>query len=219
MVNLIIKYTVTIFFLIPQFSYGFSSSLSSEDKVSNIILINKNTSKKDLINILITLDEKKNMPIDDFIYGYLNVYLANIYNKEKEYSKASESIKKAFYYIDKSVESNIENWRLRYLRLRVDAFVPLYLGRCDVSLIDSVSLLSDKRIDDELKYIIKYMYAKSLINCKKNKQANIMIEQLLRGRDYNNIISKYGINNNIPWFPIEIDFVISYLICEKKNGC
>lgn len=209
------KYIILFFIFICQYGYSSTSSLSPDDKINKIVLIDKSTTKKDLIDIIISFKGNESIPIDDFIYGYANIYLANIYNERREYSKASESIKKAFYYIDKSVESDVSNWRARYLRLRVDAFVPEYLGRCDISLLDSDNLLSNKKIGNKLKYIIKYMYAKSLMNCKENMKSSMVINELLKINDDNEIISNYGMNNNIPWFPIEINLVISYLISEK----
>ncbi|MBW5407764.1 hypothetical protein ACISK3_12770 [Morganella morganii] len=212
------KYIILFFIFMCQYSYSFTSSLSPEDKIKKIVFIDKNTIEKDLIDIIIPFKGNKIISIDNFIYGYVNIYLANIYNERREYSKASEAIKKAFYYIDKSVEVDITNWRSRYLRLRVDAFVPEYLGRCEISLLDSDYLLANKEIDKKLKYIIKYMHAKSLKNCKKNTESTIIINELLKTNDDNEIISNHGINNNIPWFPIEINLVISYLVSEKKYG-
>lgn len=216
MIKISNKYTILFFIFMCHYSYSFTSSLSPENKIRKIVFIDKSTTEKDLIDIIITFEGNDDLSIDNFIYGYVNIYLANIYNERREYSKASESIKKAFYYIDKSVEGDITNWRARYLRLRVDAFIPEYLGRCEISLLDSEYLLSNNEIDNKLKYIIKYMYAKSLKDCKKNIKSNIVINELLKINDDNEIISNYGINNNIPWFPIEINLVISYLVSEKK---
>lgn len=217
MVRKINKYAIFIFIFIFIFQCdcSFASLSSAEDKINKIVFISKNTSKSDLMDVTVLFKNNKHFPVDYFIYGYANIYLADIYNKRKEYSKASESIKMAFYYIDRSVEVDISNWRARYLRLRVDAFVPEYLGRCEISLLDGDNLLSNKEIDRQLKYIIKYMYAKSLTSCKRNTKASIVIDELLKENDNIGIISNYGINNNIPWFPIEINLVISYLVSES----
>src|SRR6218665_2830709 len=63
-------------------------------------------------------------------------------NLEKTSLRAAESLKRGFFLIDGAVDSDPKNWRLRYLRMRMDAFVPAELGRYVVALKDA-SLLTE----------------------------------------------------------------------------
>jgi len=74
--------------------------------------------------------------------GYAWGFSAAKYNKEKNYLRAAEYLKRGFFLIDEAVDSDPKNWRLRYLRMRMDAFVPAELGRYVVALKDA-SLLTE----------------------------------------------------------------------------
>jgi len=72
--------------------------------------------------------------------GYAWVFSAGEYNRRKNYLRAAEDIKRGFFLIDEAVDSDPDNWRLRYLRLRMDAFVPADLGRYVIALKDAAIL-------------------------------------------------------------------------------
>lgn len=73
--------------------------------------------------------------------GYAWVFSAEKYSKEKNYLRAAEYLKRGFFLIDEAVDSDPDNWRLRYLRMRLDAFVPSDLGRYVVALKDASLLM------------------------------------------------------------------------------
>jgi len=73
--------------------------------------------------------------------GYAWVFSAGEYTRRKNYLRAAEDIKRGFFLIDEAVDSAPENWRLRYLRLRMDAFVPADLGRHVIALKDASILI------------------------------------------------------------------------------
>jgi len=72
--------------------------------------------------------------------GYAWVFSAGEYNRRKNYLRAAEDIKRGFFLIDEAVDSEPDNWRLRYLRLRMDAFVQADLGRYVIALKDAAIL-------------------------------------------------------------------------------
>jgi len=72
--------------------------------------------------------------------GYAWVFSAGEYNRRKNYLRAAEDIKRGFFLIDEAVDSVPDNWRIRYLRLRMDAFVPADLGRYVIALKDAAIL-------------------------------------------------------------------------------
>lgn len=73
--------------------------------------------------------------------GYAWVFSAEKYSQEKNYLRAAEYLKRGFFLIDEAVDSDPDNWRLRYLRMRLDAFVPSDLGRYVVALKDASLLM------------------------------------------------------------------------------
>jgi len=73
--------------------------------------------------------------------GYAWVFSAGEYVRKKNYLRAAEDIKRGFFLMDEAVDSAPENWRLRYLRLRMDAFVPADLGRYVIALKDAAILV------------------------------------------------------------------------------
>lgn len=77
--------------------------------------------------------------------GYAWIFSAEKYNKQKNYLRAAEYLKRGFFLIDEAVDSDPKNWRLRYLRMRLDAFVPTDLGRYVVALKDASVLIEELR--------------------------------------------------------------------------
>jgi len=69
--------------------------------------------------------------------GYAWVFSAGEFQRRKNYLRAAEDLKRGFFLIDEAVDSAPDNWRLRYLRLRMDAFVPAQLGRYVIALKDA----------------------------------------------------------------------------------
>lgn len=101
-----------------------------------------------------------NHPDDHFakLYeGYAWIFSAEKHNKEKNYLRAAEYLKRGFFLIDESVDSDPKNWRLRFLRMRLDAFVPSDLGRYVVALKDASILTA--AISDIPQSIHPFIYA------------------------------------------------------------
>jgi len=86
------------------------------------------------------VDTKPNDLFAKLYEGYAWVFSAGEYHRRKNYLRAAEDIKRGFFLIDEAVDSEPDNWRLRYLRLRMDAFVPADLGRYVIALKDAAIL-------------------------------------------------------------------------------
>lgn len=90
-------------------------------------------------------------------------YLAN-----KNFMQAAESAKQGFFYVDEAAESAPDDWRLRYLRTRVDAFAPPSNGRCVIALKDTAFLEAQTDVPRDLMPMIAQMRARAQDACSKS---------------------------------------------------
>jgi len=100
--------------------------------------------KLDARTIEFMMEYQQTHPGDQFakLYqGYAWVFSAADAYQRKNHLRAAEFLKRGYFLIDEAVDSEPDNWRLRYLRLRLDAFVPARLGRHVVALKDAGILL------------------------------------------------------------------------------
>jgi len=105
--------------------------------------------------------------------GYAWVFSAGEYNRRKNYLRAAEDVKRGFFLIDEAVDSAPGNWRLRYLRLRMDAFVSADLGRYVIALKD-VSILTEMQdqLPPALHSLIQVLHAAALERAGKTQAAD-----------------------------------------------
>ncbi|HEJ9660822.1 TPA: hypothetical protein ACKRFJ_001636 [Proteus mirabilis] len=191
---------------------------NSDKRFLLFISLNAFTASDKLIPLISELEysiKQDNRPFDKVIYGYVSVFLSAYYHKNKDYSQAAQTIKKAFFYLDEVVEQNPTHWRLIYLRLRMDAFTPHYLGRCVVAKKDSEKLLKNNNINSELIPIINYMYARALFSCDQVTQAKKIIAELLQGSEASKKIARYSFTRVPPWLSIEKTAVIQPITLES----
>lgn len=215
-----IKY-ILVFFII--FSFNVGAQLIDNDKEVNkkvevFVSINGASTGDYLSDVIsnIKIDKiENNEGIENILYGYANVFLADVYNRNKYYISAAETIKRAFFNIDETIELNTHDWRFVYLRLRMDAFTPNYLGRCVIALKDSEYLLLNNEVNSELFPMIEYMYARSLMNCKKKEKAKNIIDKLLNDNKESRKIAKYGFYKVPLWLEVEKKLVIRPLFLEN----
>ncbi|MEX5485107.1 hypothetical protein IC611_00305 [Proteus mirabilis] len=153
-------------------------------------------------------------PFDKVIYGYVSVFLSAYYHKNKAYSQAAQTIKRPFFILMRLLNKNPTNWRLIYLRLRMDAFTPRYLGRCVVAKKDSQQLLENININSELIPMINYMYARALFSCEQVTQAKRSwinyFKKMKRVK-----IARYSFTSVPPWLSIEKTAVIQPITLES----
>jgi len=104
--------------------------------------------------------------------GYAWVFSAGEYNRRKNYLRAAEAIKRGFFMIDEAVDSAPDNWRLRYLRMRLDAFVPAELGRYVVALKDA-SILAEtlEELPPEIRPLVPALQAAARVRAGDLEQA------------------------------------------------
>ncbi|CAM3928599.1 hypothetical protein RABR111495_19130 [Rahnella bruchi] len=114
-------------------------------------------------------------------YSYGLLKLAGEYKNINDNVQASELAKMGFFYLDEAVELDEDNWRVRYLRARLDTWLPSDLGRCVVALHDSMKLdKSFKKLALKLRKKIKQMQVYTLRNCQGDKQADSLRREMLQ---------------------------------------
>ncbi|EKT62333.1 hypothetical protein [Providencia burhodogranariea] len=213
-----IKFLIVMFIILFYYSLeGKAESDIINNRINMFLSIDDKASANNLIEIIKVLNSdiiNKDRVVDKVFYGYANVFMADIYNKNKSYSKAAETIKRAFFYIDESVESNKNKWTLIYLRLRMDAFVPSYLGRCNIAVEDSEKLLSSKDINPNLFIMIEYMYARALYSCKEYSKSKTIMNKVIKEGEIGKEIASYGYDRVPPWLNVEKILIIMPLMLE-----
>ncbi|MBG3129135.1 hypothetical protein I4674_04925 [Proteus mirabilis] len=217
-----VNYITVVLILMLLFLFQVKSKVNNRN-INNrffiFISLNNFTENSKLTKLISDLDnniKKSNNQFDKIIYGYASVFLSEFYHNSKYYSQAARAIKQAFFYLDEAVEENPDNWRLTYLRLRMDAFTPHDLGRCVIAKKDSQQLFENNNINADLIPMIKYMYIRSLWGCHQFSQAESAIAQLLKESEARKIMTKYGLTGIPPWLPIEKIAVIQPLTLESN---
>ncbi len=112
-------------------------------------------------------------------YSYGMLRLANHYKAANDFVNASEYAKLGFFWLDEAVDSHENDLRVRYLRARVDAWLPADLGRCVVTLNDTD--LMQKQPQDfsaAMQTTIAFMRYRALVSCKETAQAQALLNEM-----------------------------------------
>lgn len=128
--------------------------------------------------------EKKGNVTSLVFYSYGLLRLAEHYSSVSQFIKASEYAKTGFFYLDEAVDLHEDDPRVRYLRAKIDAYLPAELGRCVVTLADTDKLLSSPTLlPADVKENVRYMRYRALFNCQKTEQAADLLTQLNQHTD------------------------------------
>ncbi|MDR0806407.1 MAG: hypothetical protein LBN41_06685 [Enterobacteriaceae bacterium] len=145
-------------------------------------------------------------------YSYGMLRLANHFSQVNDFVRASEYAKTGFFYLDEAVDLYEDNPRVRYLRARVDAYLPANLGRCVVTLYDTDILLKEKtKFDKDILAQINYMRYRALYSCKEYKQADALLAQIKEENPNLNLLS-LGVDGTPEWDVNEVTQVMMPLV-------
>ena len=112
-------------------------------------------------------------------YSYGLLRQANHFLAVNDFIHASEYSKLGFFYLDEAVEGHEDDPRVRYLRARIDSWLPASIGRCVVTLHDTEEMLKKAAVfDQSIVNYISYMRYRALYSCKKYQQASELLAQL-----------------------------------------
>lgn len=114
-------------------------------------------------------------------YSYGMLRLANHYKAVNDVVNASEYAKLGFFWLDEAVDAHEEDMRVRYLRARVDAWLPAELGRCVVTLNDTELMRQHRQaFSPELQATIALMRYRALLSCNETVQAGELLDDMHR---------------------------------------
>jgi hypothetical protein len=123
--------------------------------------------------------QRQNEPVSLIFYSYAMLQLANHFELLNDYVKASEYAKLGFFFLDEAVDSYESNHRIRYLRARVDAWLPATLGRCVVTLHDTEIFLEESnRFDATLLAKVNMMRYRALRSCDESARADALMKAM-----------------------------------------
>ena len=112
-------------------------------------------------------------------YGWL--FTAGEYVKKQNYFRAAELAKRGFFLIDEAVDQQPDDWRLRFLRARLDVYVPAEFGRHVVALKDLDYLRQRQaELPAALAVLIDFLQIRALAADGQQAQAEQLREQLRR---------------------------------------
>lgn len=112
-------------------------------------------------------------------YAYGTLKLAAQLAAENNVIGAAEYARSGFFWLDEAAERNENEPRVRYLRARIDAFLPATAGRCVIALSDTQFILnSAQTFPDALRSKVKYMRYRALVSCGQAAQATALLSQI-----------------------------------------
>lgn len=146
-------------------------------------------------------------------YSYGMLRLAHHFTLINNYIDALEDAKLGFFYLDEAVESHDDNWRIHYLRARVDAYLPADIGRCVITLKDTDFLLENsQKFDDAILAQINYMRYRALLNCQQRAEATQLRTKMETENSYGKKLLHLAAGRSPDWEPNEINKVIIPLV-------
>ncbi|HCK0912852.1 hypothetical protein FOT85_23775 [Klebsiella michiganensis] len=142
-------------------------------------------------------------------YAYGMLRQANYFLGTNDFIKASEYAKTGFFYLDEAVDLNQNKPLVRYLRAKVDAYLPAELGRCVITLEDSDILLKQK-LSSRIRDNVNDMRYRAFYNCKLYKQAGQLLSILQVHNPNKKIDMSY--NGSSIWELDEVTQIITPLV-------
>lgn len=124
-------------------------------------------------------------------YGWL--FTAGEYLKQQNYFRAAELAKRGFFLMDEAVDQAPENWRLRFLRARLDLYVPAEFGRHVVALKDLRYLEENpEQVPPAMAEIIDFLHTRALAAAGQEQQAEQLRDQLARSPLWAALLQQQG---------------------------
>lgn len=124
-------------------------------------------------------------------YGWL--FTAGVYLKQQNYFRAAELAKRGFFLMDEAVDQAPENWRLRFLRARLDLYVPAEFGRHVVALKDLRYLKENpQEVPAELSALVDFLQARAFAAAAQESEAEQLRSQLKRSPLWAALLQQQG---------------------------
>lgn len=149
--------------------------------------------------------------VGKMFYGYGQLFIATDFLNKKNYLRAAEASKLGFFYIDEAAETDEDNWRLRFLRARMDAFVPADNGRCVVAVKDTGYLQQSAALPAALRPMVTLMAARALETCRQQEKASAAWTALGEQGDEGQRLLALRKQPAPAWSPAELKLVLQPL--------
>lgn len=149
--------------------------------------------------------------IAKMFYGYGQLFMATEFLAKKNYLRAAEASKLGFFYIDEAAETDAQDWQMRFLRARMDAFVPVSNGRCVVALKDLDYLQHNAEMPAELRPMMTLMSAYALNSCQRENEAKAAWAALSQLGDEGQRLAERQDYSAPEWTPAELNIIIQPL--------
>ena len=118
-------------------------------------------------------------PLSLVFYAYGTLRQADRALQTNDFIRASEYGKTGFFYLDEAVDLYEDNMLVRYMRARVDAWLPASIGRCVVTLNDTEKMLNTPDVFNAgLVVHINEMRYRALLSCKHKRQADALLAEI-----------------------------------------
>lgn len=118
-------------------------------------------------------------PLSLVFYAYGTLRQADRALQTNDFIRASEYGKTGFFYLDEAVDLYEDNMLVRYMRARVDAWLPASIGRCVVTLNDTEKMLNTPDVFNAgLVEHINEMRYRALLSCKRKRQADALLTEI-----------------------------------------
>lgn len=118
-------------------------------------------------------------PLSLVFYAYGTLRQADRALQTNDFIRASEYGKTGFFYLDEAVDLYEDNMLVRYMRARVDAWLPASIGRCVVTLNDTEKMLNTTDVFNAgLVEHINEMRYRALLSCKRKRQADALLAEI-----------------------------------------
>lgn len=118
-------------------------------------------------------------PLSLVFYAYGTLRQADRALQTNDFIRASEYGKTGFFYLDEAVDLYEDSMLVRYMRARVDAWLPASIGRCVVTLNDTEKMLNTPDVFNAgLVEHINEMRYRALLSCKRKRQADALLAEI-----------------------------------------
>ncbi len=195
--------------------------LVAKNITAQALLLLKNKGDGDQLSKAVELLQQKlkEAPTDRsarLFYGYGQLLLAGDFMLKKNYMRAAELSKQGFYALDEAAEQVPENWRLRYLRARMDAFVPAKNGRCVVAMKDLASLTGHSAVPASLTPMLLLMQARAEQSCRQPEKARQAWQKLREMGPREAMLTAWRTGAAPAWSASEINDVLLPLLAPRS---
>lgn len=124
-------------------------------------------------------------------YGWL--FTAGEYLKQQNYFRAAELAKRGFFLMDEAVDQAPDNWRLRFLRARLDLYVPAEFGRHVVALKDLRYLEEHpEQVPSAMADLLDFLNTRALAAAGQEQQAEQLRQRLARSPLWAELLQQEG---------------------------